>query len=127
MTYREIFESSKKIIMEADVSSFDNHLAIEIDIEGEGSGIFYIELKDKQLFVEPYEYYDRDCRFITTAENFIKLAEGKLDAIAAYTTGKLKIEGSIDKALEFKNILDAVKKQKKTTAASGKKANTKKK
>ena len=121
MTYEEIFSKSKEIIMQSDVSKIDGHLAVQVDIEGEGEGAFYIELKDHQLYVEPYEYYDRDCKFIITADNFIKLVQGKLDAVAAFTTGKLKIEGSIDKALEFKNILDAVKKQTKSTAKKAKK------
>lgn len=116
MTYEEIFSKSKEIIMQSDVSNIDRHLAVQVDIEGEGEGAFYIELKDHQLFVEPYEYYDRDCKFIISADNFLKLADGSLDAVAAFTVGKLKIEGSIDKALEFKNIVDKVKKPAKKTA-----------
>ena len=113
MTYEEIFSKSKEIIMQSDVSDIDGHLAVQVDIEGEGEGAFYIELKDHQLFVEPYEYYDRDCKFIISADNFLKLTDGSLDAVAAFTLGKLKIEGSIDKALEFKNIVDKVKKPAK--------------
>ena len=116
MTYEEIFSKSKEIIMKSDVSKIDGHLAVQVDIEGEGEGAFYIELKDNKLNVEPYEYYDRDCKFVISADNFLKLADGSLDAVAAYTTGKLKIEGSIEKALEFKNIVDSVKKEVKAEA-----------
>lgn len=45
-----------------------------------------------------------------TAKNFLKLVNGELDAVLAFTLGKLKIDGSIEKALEFKKILDTVKK-----------------
>lgn len=113
MTYEKIFETTKKTIMKSDVSNIEGHLAIQVDIVGEGEGAFYIELKDKQLFVEPYEYYDHDCKFIVSGDDFIKMVNGKLDPVLAYTTGKLKVEGSTDKALEFKNIVDAVKKQEK--------------
>lgn len=121
MTYEEIFGKSKEIIMQSDVSKINGHLAVEVDIEGEGEGAFYIELKDHKLYVEPYEYYDRDCKFTISADNFLKLADGSLDAVAAFTVGKLKIDGSIDKALEFKNIVDSVKKQTKKTAKAKKK------
>ena len=77
MTYEEIFNTTKEIIMKSDVSKIGGHLAVQVDITGEGEGAFYIELKDGQLFVEPYEYYDRDCKFIISGENFIKL--GVLD------------------------------------------------
>ncbi len=113
MTYEEIFQKSKELIMKSDVSKIDGHLAVEIDIEGEGEGAFYIELKDKQLFVEPYEYYDNDCKFIISGSNFLKLAEGKLDPVAAFFDGSLRIDGSVEKALEFKNIVDSVKKIEK--------------
>ncbi len=122
MTYEEIFNKSKELIMKSDVSKVDGHLAVQIDIEGEGEGAFYIELKDHKLNVEPYEYYDNDCKFIISADNFLKLADGSLDSIAAYTVGKLKIEGSIEKALEFKNIVDSVKKEVKAEAKAEAKA-----
>ena len=116
MTYEKIFETTKKTIMKSDVSNIEGHLAVQVDIVGEGEGAFYIELKDKQLFVEPYEYYDHDCKFIISGDDFIKMVNGKLDPVLAYTTGKLKVEGSVDKALEFKKIVDMVKKQEKKTS-----------
>lgn len=122
MTYEEIFQKSNELIMKSDVSKIDGHLAVEIDIEGDGEGAFYIELKDHQLFVEPYEYYDRDCKFIISGDNFIKLADGKLDPVAAFFDGRLKIDGSVEKALEFKNIVDSVKKQEKAAKKAAKKA-----
>ncbi len=111
MTFEEIFAKSKEKLLKSDVSDMDYHLAVQINIEGEGSGAFYVELSDGKLNVEPYEYNDRDCKFIMTAKNFLKLADGKMDAIAAFTLGKLKIEGSLEKALEFKKILDRVNKK----------------
>lgn len=110
MTYEEIFAKSKELVLKSDVSNIDGHLAIQVNIEGEGNGIFYIELKDRKLYIEPYEYYDRDCKFTMTAKNFLKLVNGELDAVLAFTLGKLKIDGSIEKALEFKKILDTIKK-----------------
>lgn len=121
MTYEEIFQTSKNLIMKSDVSKVDGHLAVQVDIDGEGEGAFYIELKDHKLNVEPYEYYDRDCKFIINGDNFLKLAEGKLDPVAAFFDGRLKIDGSVEKALEFKNIVDSVKKQEKAVKKAVKK------
>lgn len=108
MTFEEIFEKSKEIIMKHDVSKIPGHLAVQIDISGEGSGIFYIELLEGKLYCEPYEYYDRDCIFTVSADNFFKLADGSLNPVKAFTTGKLRVDGSIDKALEFQKIVDSV-------------------
>ena len=102
--------------MEADVSDIQEHLAYQFNIIGEESGIFYVEVKEGKLSVEPYEYYDNDCKFIVSAKNFLKLANGSLDAVFAFTTGKLRVDGSIEKALEFQKIVEAVKKKKKQAA-----------
>ncbi len=112
MTYDEIFEQVKEELMKSDVSNIEGHLAVQVDIIGEGEGAFYIELKDGKLSVEPYEYYDRDVKFIVTAKNFLKLINGSLNSVLAYTTGKLKIEGDIGKALEVQKIIESVKKSK---------------
>ena len=60
--------------------------------------------------MEPYEYYDRDAVFICSADTLMKIAEGKKDPILAFTLGQLKVEGNIDKALRFKELIDAKRK-----------------
>ena len=57
-----------------------------------------------------YEYYDRDAMFTCSAETLFKIASGKTDPILAVTLGKLKVEGSIDKALKLKDLLKKTKK-----------------
>lgn len=55
--------------------------------------------------VEPYEYIDRSCALTMTNDNFNKLIDGKLDPVAAFTVGKLKVDGDLGKALEFSKII----------------------
>ena len=107
MTYAEFFAEIKGKFLEADISDVQEHLAFQFNIVGEGSGIFYVEARDGKLYVEPYEYYDRDAMFTATADVFRKIAEGKLDPVAAFTMQKLKVEGNIDKALKLKNLIDS--------------------
>ena len=107
MTYAEFFSEMKGKFMEADVSNIQEHLAFQFNITGEAGGIFYIEIKNGELHVEPYEYYDRDAMFTCSADTLKKLETGKLDPILAVTLQKLKVEGNIDKALRFKELLDS--------------------
>lgn len=127
MTYADFFYDIKGRFMGADVSDIHEHLAFEFNIEDEeAGGAFYVEVKDGQLFVEPYEYYDRDAKFICAPEVLIKIAEGEMDPVWAFTTQKLKVEGSIDKALRLKDIIEAKQKQLKKEAKGTKKAAKKK-
>lgn len=122
MTYEEFFAKVKEKFMDADVSVITEHLAYQFNITGEAEGIFYVEVKDGKLYVEHYDYHDRDATFTASAENLMKIAEGKLDPVFAVTMKKLKVEGNIDKALKLKGMIDGKKKaDKKADKKSDKK------
>lgn len=105
MTYSELFAEVRALFSKADVSQVKEHLAFQFNITGEGEGIFYAEVKDGKLSVEPYEYFDRDVIFTCSGETLLKIAKGKTDPILAVTLGKLKVEGSIEKALVLKEFI----------------------
>lgn len=95
----ERLESMKDSI---DVSGVD-FLAVQFNVKDEG--VFYVEIKNGGINIAPYEYNDRSCAITIKKDNLIKLIDGKLDAVAAFTLGKLKVDGDIGKALEFSHIL----------------------
>ena len=105
MTYEEIVTKVRNTFKDADVSKIKEHLAYQFNIIGEGEGAFYVEVKDGALFIEPYEYYDRDAIFICTVNVLLKIISGKLDPVAAFTVGKLKVEGDLGKALLLKEFI----------------------
>ena len=105
MTFFEIFDEVKATFMQADVSDFRGHLALQVNMTGEGEGRFYAELSDGKLNVEPYEYFDRAVLFIIDSKDFLKLVHGKLDPVFAFTVGKLKVEGDLGKALEIQKLI----------------------
>lgn len=113
MTYADMFARVKAELVDTDVSHISEHLAYQFNITGEAEGIFYAEVKEGKLYVEPYEYYDRDAIFTCTAETLEKIASGNLDPILAVTLGKLKVDGNIDKALKLKDILKTCKEKRK--------------
>lgn len=105
MTYEEIVAKVKDRLAGVDPNKVDGFLAIQVNITGEGEGAFYVEVKDGKLSVEPYEYHDRQAKIIMKSKNFLDLMDGKLDPVLAFTLGKLKIEGSVEKVLEFGKLL----------------------
>lgn len=105
MTYAEYFASVKTEFMGADVSDISEHLAYQFNIIGEASGIFYVEVKEGKLYIEPYEYYDRDVMFTATVEIFTAIMTGKMDPVLAFTLQKLKVEGNFEKALKLNELI----------------------
>ena len=123
MTYESFFGEIREKFIGADVSDIHEHLAYQFNIEDEeAGGIFYAEVKEGRLYVEPYEYYDRDAIFIANPNVLMQIVAGKLDPVHAFTEHQLKVEGDIDKALKLKHIIEKKQKAEKKVA---KKATTK--
>ena len=104
MTFDELVKKMKSKAEKVDASGV-GFLAVQVDITGDNGGVFYVEVKDGKVNVEPYEYNDRQCRITISMDNFNKLIAGKLDPVAAFTLGKLKVDGDVGKAVEFSKIL----------------------
>ncbi len=49
---------------------------------------------------------DADCTIRISAENLVKLIDGELNAMMAYTLGKLKIDGSMGVAMKVAALLE---------------------
>ena len=49
---------------------------------------------------------DADCTIRISAENLAKLIDGELNAMMAYTLGKLKIDGSMGVAMKVAALLE---------------------
>lgn len=112
MTYEEIVATAKKELSKCDVSDYKGHLAVQVDVTGEGAGSFYIKFNDGTVDIQPYDYRDNDCKLIASADTLNGIISGKKDAVAAFMTGKLKVQGSIDKALEFQKLINGKTKKK---------------
>lgn len=104
MTFNELVEKVRERAKATDVSGID-FLAVQINITGDNGGVFYLEAKDGNVNVEPYDYHDRSCGITLNQDNFIKLMNGKLDPVAAFTAKKLTVDGDVGKALEFSKLI----------------------
>lgn len=113
MTYQELVSEIRDLFMQADVSGIKEHIAYQFNIRGEAEGAFYAEVSEGKLYIEPYEYFDRDVLFTTTAETLLGIAGGTMDAVAAFTQGKLQVKGSFDKALMLQSFSKQAGKEKK--------------
>lgn len=105
MNFMELVQQVRDQFSQTDVSHIPGVLAYQFNLTGKVEGTFYVEVKNGHLSVEPYEYYDRNALFIMSSSNFIKLISGKLDPVVAFTTGRLKVQGDIGKALEIMKFI----------------------
>lgn len=106
ITYEQIVKRVRKTFENADAREVFEHVAIEVDIVGEGAGAFYFEVAQRACTVEPYNYYNHDGRIIATADVILKLAAKKMSVRDAWYNGLLQYEGN---EVKFNLLLDKVK------------------
>ena len=115
MTSEEIVAKAKEEFGSADVSNYEGHLALQFNVTGEGEGIFYAEILDGKLFIEPFDYKDNDAVLTADGSDLLSLFSGALDPAAAFESGKLTVTGDIAKALSIQPIIENNKKAAKKT------------
>ena len=92
MTYEQVVAKVKAKYENVDASSVDGTLAIQVNLVGKNvEGIFYIEAKDGKVNVEPYDYHDNKAVVTVAPTNLLKILDGKLNPVIAYTTGKVSV------------------------------------
>ena len=104
MSFEEILAKVRERAANTDVSGI-GFLAVQINITGDNGGVFYIEVKDGRVSVEPYEYIDRSCAITISGEDLMSMLAGDFDPVAAFSKGRIKVTGDLGKALEFSNFI----------------------
>lgn len=126
MKYEEIVAKVKENLSDKNISEYQKHLAIQFNITGEGEGAFYIEFKDGNINVEPYDYHDRDALVTISAENLFAILDGSLDTTAGYVDKCFDVT-NLGVINEFKNVIAEAKTivpVKETSKATEKKVTT---
>ncbi len=121
MKYEEIVAKVKKAYAKADTALVDEHLAVQVDVTGEGEGAFYIEVADGKINVEPWEYLDHDFKIQCSAEEIVAIAEGKKKLSEEVEAGHVYVSRNVDKVAVF-DLIVAKKGAKKAAAKTEKKA-----
>lgn len=106
ITYEQIVKKVRKTFENADAREVFEHVAIEVDIVGEGAGAFYFEVAERACVVEPYNYYNHDGRIIATADVILQLAAGKVRMREAWESGLFQYEGN---EVKFQLLMDKIK------------------
>ena len=127
MTYEQAFLKIKEKFDNADASNVSD-FAIQITFMDEDcSGIFYAEVKDGALYVEPYDYNDNSLAITITKSALLAYLGGRSSLDKAIANGDAYVErGDVEKMEALKSTIKKAP-AKKTPAkkAPAKKTETK--
>ena len=80
MTYHELVEKVRTaLVVKADASKIQEHIAAQVNVTGEAEGAFYIEIKEDapNPIVEAFDYNDRDFLLTGDGEEILAVAEAE--------------------------------------------------
>ncbi len=97
MTIQELVTKAHLALKDQDLAPAGDKLAVQINVTGKDAGIFYIEILNGRLSVEPYDYHDRDFSLTADSAEISRLISGRMNTVNAVAAGKLQIEGSMEK------------------------------
>lgn len=101
MTFFEMFDAAKAGFANADVSGLNGHVAIQIEVTEDGCGIFYAEVADGVLNVQPYDYRDNTAAITLPHSTLFALLRRELALTEAVAQEKAFVTGCMESAAKL--------------------------
>jgi NAD(P)-dependent dehydrogenase (short-subunit alcohol dehydrogenase family)/putative sterol carrier protein len=96
LTVKKIFERIPEVFRPEKASGLD--VVFQFVIGGGGGGTWQVKVKDQKCEVKEGSAEKPTTTIKMGDEDFVKMIQGQLNAMSAYTSGKLKVEGDLLKS-----------------------------
>ncbi len=115
MKQEDVVQELRKRFKDADVNNIEGTIAVQIDLKDDNYSNVYLEIKDKVLSIEPYDYYDRVAKITVDSKDLLDIIDRKLDVEKAVSENLIIAEGDVQKCMELLKLskVQAVKEEKK--------------
>lgn len=107
LDFEQLYQLLVNAFYKMDVSNETDKMAFEFHVKDIENGVFYVEIKNGQISVAPYNYYDRNALITASSETFYDIVSGKLNAKIAYAIGLIAVEGDQTAAIRFWDLWNA--------------------
>ena len=77
---------------------------VQFILTGEGGGEYYMTIKDSKLDVQSGKAPAPKMTLTADARDYMDIASGKLNPMAAFSSGKLKVGGDMMFAMKFASL-----------------------
>jgi putative sterol carrier protein len=105
MTTKEIFDQMQKR-MDANPAKMAGIKAVfQFDISGADPGVYSVAIADGKAVVDKGSSASPDVTITMASNDFTDMVEGRLDGVAAFMGGKLKVKGDMMLAMQLQSLL----------------------
>ena len=92
-------------LSKANLAGAEGKVAVQFNLTGKVTGVFYIEILNGVPSVRPNVYIDHDASVSGSLTKNEKIVSGKLIPQVAVAEGKIKIEGNFDKVMLLAELM----------------------
>jgi putative sterol carrier protein len=103
-TLAEIFENMPQRFNAEKAGDMD--ATVQFDLAGDGGGQWYVVIADGAAAVEQGTADNATATLKMTASDYQDMVGGKLNPMAAFMSGKIKVEGDLNTIMKFQTVFE---------------------
>ena len=101
-TPQEIFDAMESRFLPEQAG--DMKATIQFDLTGEGGGKWNAVVADRTLSVQPGSAASPSMVFTTSADDFVAIINGEMNAMSAFMKGRVRLKGDMAVAMKLQNL-----------------------
>lgn len=105
MTVQEVFEKIKAKIAADPAKVANLKASYQFELTGEGGGTFHAVFENGAHQLGEGPLPNPGCTITIATADFLSLIQGKLNPMAAFMAGKLKVKGDMGMAMKLQQLL----------------------
>jgi phenylpropionate dioxygenase-like ring-hydroxylating dioxygenase large terminal subunit/putative sterol carrier protein len=74
------------------------------ELAGEGGGVFHAHVRDEHIEVQRGAHERASVRLLMPADDYVRMINGELDGMKAFTVGRGKVKGDITLAMKMRSL-----------------------
>lgn len=101
-TVNEVFANMGQVFKADKAAGVDS--VFQFDLSGGNGGKYWLKVSDGKYEYGEGQHENPSVTLIASADDYIKIANGDMNAMSAFTSGKLKVKGEMGLALKLQSL-----------------------
>lgn len=105
MTTKEIFEDIGRRLQGDPAKLAGTTATYRFSLSGEDGGTFFVQIEEGSARAGEGDPENAGCTIVMAAPDFKAMVGGQLNAVSAFMSGKLRVQGDMSLAMKLQSVL----------------------